>query len=110
MKDNSSFVSSVKKIRNSGKISPASLYMYSMIYIQDDPGKEVYILEGHSISHSKQKSINVHVSCSEQFPRYSYFTVQYIVHCTDGQHAMSSHELQSALMLTVEFSKMYYTR
>jgi hypothetical protein len=24
--------------------------------------------------------------------------------------AMSSHELQSALMLTVEFSKMYYTR
>jgi hypothetical protein len=26
------------------------------------------------------------------------------------KHAMSSHELQSALMLTVEFSKMYYTR
>jgi hypothetical protein len=26
------------------------------------------------------------------------------VHCTDEQHAMSSHELQSALMLTVEFS------
>jgi hypothetical protein len=30
--------------------------------------------------------------------------------CTDEQHAMSSPELQSALMLTVEFSKMYYTR
>jgi hypothetical protein len=29
------------------------------------------------------------------------------VHCTDEQHVMSSHELQSALMLTVEFSKMY---
>jgi hypothetical protein len=28
---------------------------------------------------------------------------------TDEQHAMSSHELQSALLLTVEFSKMYYT-
>jgi hypothetical protein len=26
---------------------------------------------------------------------------------SDEQHAMSSHELQSALMLTVEFSKMY---
>jgi hypothetical protein len=36
--------------------------------------------------------------------RESYFTV----HCTDEQHAMSSHELQSALMLTVKFSKMYY--
>jgi hypothetical protein len=32
------------------------------------------------------------------------------VHCTDEQYAMSSHELQSALMLTVEFLKMYYTR
>jgi hypothetical protein len=26
------------------------------------------------------------------------------------QHVMSSHELQSALMLRVEFSEMYYTR
>jgi hypothetical protein len=26
----------------------------------------------------------------------------------DEQHAMFSHELQSALMLTVKFSKMYY--
>jgi hypothetical protein len=32
------------------------------------------------------------------------------VYCTDEQHAMSSHELKSALMLTVEFLKMYYTR
>ena len=27
---------------------------------------------------------------------------------SDEQHAMSSHELQSALMLTVEFSNIYY--
>jgi hypothetical protein len=27
----------------------------------------------------------------------------------DEKHTMSSHELQSALMLTVEFSKMFYT-
>jgi hypothetical protein len=32
-----------------------------------------------------------------------------LVHCTDEQHAMSSHELQSALMLMVEFWIMYYT-
>jgi methylphosphotriester-DNA--protein-cysteine methyltransferase len=32
------------------------------------------------------------------------------VRCKDEQHAMSSQELQSALMLTVEFSKNYYTR
>jgi hypothetical protein len=29
----------------------------------------------------------------------------YILHCTDEQHAMSSQELQSALKLTVKFSK-----
>jgi hypothetical protein len=28
----------------------------------------------------------------------------------DEQHAMSSHELQSALMLTVEVLNIYYTR
>jgi hypothetical protein len=58
----------------------------------------VNILRGHSVGHSKQKSVYVHVSYSERF------------HCTDEQHALSSHELRSALMLTVEFSKMYYTR
>jgi hypothetical protein len=42
--------------------------------------------------------------------RATYFTVQYTVHCTDEQHNLSSHELQSALMLTVEFSEMYYAR
>jgi hypothetical protein len=40
----------------------------------------------------------------------SLYSTLYTVHCTDEQHAMSSHELQSALMLTVEFSKLYYTR
>jgi hypothetical protein len=78
--------------------------------LQDVPGGKVSILGGHSIGHSKQESVYVHVSYSERFPRQSYFTIQYTVHCTDEQHAMSSHELQSALMLTVEFSEMYYTR
>jgi hypothetical protein len=36
-------------------------------------------------------------------------THKYTALCTDVQHAISSHELQSALMLTVEFSKMYCT-
>jgi hypothetical protein len=34
----------------------------------------------------------------------------YTVQCTDEQNAISSHELQSGIMLTVEFSKMYYIR
>jgi hypothetical protein len=38
------------------------------------------------------------------------FTIQYTVYCTDEQHAMSSHELQSTLMLMAEFSKIYYTK
>jgi len=29
---------------------------------------------------------------------------------SDEQHAMSSHELQSSLILTEEFSEMYCTR
>jgi hypothetical protein len=33
-----------------------------------------------------------------------------LFHCTDEQHAISLHELQSALMLRKEFSKIYYTR
>jgi hypothetical protein len=37
--------------------------------IQDVPGVKVNILGGHSISHSKQKSVYVHVSYSEWFPR-----------------------------------------
>jgi hypothetical protein len=35
-------------------------------------------------------------------------SLSYTVHCTDEQHAMSSHKLQSALMLTMEFSEMLY--
>jgi hypothetical protein len=33
-----------------------------------------------------------------------------LFHCTDEQHAVSAHELQNSLMLTVEFAKMYYIR
>jgi hypothetical protein len=35
------------------------------------------------------------------FRERAYFTV----HCTDEQHAVFSHVLQSALMVTVEFRK-----
>jgi hypothetical protein len=76
------------------------------IYIQGVPGGRVNILGGHRIGQSKQK-VYMYMC---PIPRWSYFTVQFTVRYTDEQHAMSSHELQSALMLTVEFSKMYYTR
>jgi hypothetical protein len=85
------------------------LWVHMCVCIYSVPGGKVNILEGHSIGHSKQKSLYVlvHVYYPERVPRYSYFTIQYITHCTDEQHAMSSHELQSALMLTMKFSKMY---
>jgi hypothetical protein len=51
-----------------------------------------------------QKTVYVHVSYSRTVSKIELF------HCTDEQHAMSSHELQSAVMLTVAFSKVYYTR
>jgi hypothetical protein len=84
--------------------------MYRLPHTQTVQGGKVQYSRTHSIAHSKQKSVYVLVSYSERFPRYSYFTVQYTVHCTDEQHAMSSHKLQSALMLTVEFSKMHHAR
>jgi hypothetical protein len=39
--------------------------------------------------------------------RDSYFSVQYIVHWTDEQHAIYWHESQSELKLSVELSRMY---
>jgi hypothetical protein len=44
--------------------------------IQDAPGEDANILTGHSIGHSKQKRVYVHVFYSERFPRWSYFSVQ----------------------------------
>jgi hypothetical protein len=37
--------------------------------IQNVPGEKVNILGGHSISHSKQNSVYVHVNYSERFPK-----------------------------------------
>jgi hypothetical protein len=37
--------------------------------MQGVPGGKVNILGGHSIGYSKQKSVYVHVSYSERFPR-----------------------------------------
>jgi hypothetical protein len=39
----------------------------------------------------------------------SLYSALYTVHCTDEQHAMSSHHMQSALILTVEFFKKCIT-
>ena len=39
------------------------------IDIQSALGGNVNILGGHSIGHSKQKSVHVHVSNSKRFPR-----------------------------------------
>jgi hypothetical protein len=44
--------------------------------IQGVPGGKVNILGGHSIGHSNQQFVRVHVSYSERFPRQSYFTVE----------------------------------
>jgi hypothetical protein len=44
---------------------------------QNVPEGKVNILGGHSIGHSKQKIVYVHVPYSEQFPRWGYFTLQF---------------------------------
>jgi hypothetical protein len=46
-----------------------TLYIGSAEYIQNVPGGKFNILGGHSIGHSKKKSVYVHASYSERFPR-----------------------------------------
>jgi hypothetical protein len=43
--------------------------IYDTPCIQSVPGGKVNFLEGHSICHSKQKIVYVHVSYSERIPR-----------------------------------------
>jgi hypothetical protein len=47
----------------------ASVSVRNSINIQGVPGGKVNILGGHSIGHSKQESMYVHVFYSERFPR-----------------------------------------
>ena len=54
---------------------PIMLYSLQATCIQSVSGGNVTIL-GHSIGHSKQKTLRVNVSYSQRFPRQSYFTVQ----------------------------------
>jgi hypothetical protein len=42
---------------------------FSIETIQNVPGGKISILGGHSIGHSKQKTVHVHMSYSERFPR-----------------------------------------
>jgi hypothetical protein len=76
-------------------LGPMNILLVTCLY--SVPQGKVNILGGHSIGHSKQESVYV---------RVLFRTVSEIelFHCTDEQRATSSHELQSALMLT-EFSK-----
>jgi hypothetical protein len=75
--------------------------------IQNVPGGKVSTLGGHSIGHSKQKVYMYMYPIPNSFRDRAISLYSTLYRRAD---AMSSHELQSALMLTVEFSKMYYTR
>jgi hypothetical protein len=59
------------------------------LLIQGVPVRKVNILIGHSIGHSKQKSVYVHVSYFELFPRYSYFTLQCTLYRRATRHVLT---------------------
>jgi hypothetical protein len=63
--------------------------LYYICMYTDVPGENVNIPGGHSIVHSKEKVVLVYVHVS--YSDFRDLTVQYTVHCTDEQHAMSSH-------------------
>jgi hypothetical protein len=99
----------VKKIQICTEIFTAIIRCGSCDHIPDTiqgvPGGKVNILGGHSIGHSKQNIIYTY-TC----PIPNGFRDRAIsLYSTDEQHVMSSHELRSALLLTVELLKMYYT-
>jgi hypothetical protein len=62
--------------RTAGRSVFCAAQVYQILSIQNVPRGKVSILGGHTVGHSKQKIIYVRVSYSEQFLRYSYFTVQ----------------------------------
>jgi hypothetical protein len=68
-------IASQTKYNNNNKKIHVSSYYFDTI--QCVPGGKVNILGSPIISNSKQESVYVHVSYSELFPRYSYFTVQF---------------------------------
>jgi hypothetical protein len=87
-------------------ISHFGIHNIPLYAIQVVSGGKVNSLGGHSISHSKLESI--YICTCVLFRTVSEIQLSHCtVHCTDEEHAMSSHDLQSALMSTVEFSKMY---
>jgi hypothetical protein len=75
--------------------------------------EEVNIPGGHRIGQSKQTecicACVVFRTVSELQLFHCAVVCMYVEMHSDEQHAMSSHELQCAVMLTVEFSKMYCT-
>jgi hypothetical protein len=84
---------------------------YDICTIQNVPGGKANILGGHSIGHSKQKVYMYMCPIPNGFrvELWMLSPAKWNVQMhSDEQHAMSSHESQNALMLTVEFSKMYY--
>jgi hypothetical protein len=99
-----------KKIRKN--ILVYFIYISNNNAIQNIPGRKVNILGGHSISHSKQKFYMFMCPIPNGFgdrviSLYSTLYRNVKMH-SDQQHIMSLHELQSALLSTVKYSKMYY--
>jgi hypothetical protein len=86
-----------------GSSPPTTCTHITSTFIESVPGEKVNIPGGHRIGHSKQKLYMYMCHILNGFRDYT-------AHCTDEQHTMSSQDLQSLLMFTVEFSKMYCTR
>jgi hypothetical protein len=83
--------------------------------IQCAPREKISILGGQIVAHSKQKKCICSVcvlfrAVFETEPLHWTVVQMHVKTHSDEQHAISSHEFQSALMLTVVFSKMCYIR
>jgi hypothetical protein len=97
------YIYSVLNVRHLNRFFTNDIYIYTGV-----PGRKVSILEGHSIGHSNPKKGVYRYTCPipNGFRDRAMDVIARIkahrMH-SDEQHAMSSHELQSALMLTWNF-------
>jgi hypothetical protein len=83
--------------------SPHALFVHLSSAIRNVPGGKVRILGGHSIGHSKQESVYVHVSCSGRFPRQLFHVIARIKERRDALRRATRHVLiQAAKCIDVD--------
>jgi hypothetical protein len=69
LKDGYLFLCTIQGVRDLLLYTIQDVPGFIVVYYTGRPGGKVNVLGGHSIGHSEQENIYLHVSYSERFPR-----------------------------------------